>query len=259
MNTLRTLQGEFQCFLLTGEGKFAERIAGDAKIDPLRRLGIYHNAYRSRLIEALESDYLALKALLGEEAYRAMANAFVDATPSVYRNLRWYGDSLPEFLRKTPPYSNSPLLHELAMFEWSISLAFDAANGPVLSFDDLAGVDPSDWATLTFGFHPSLQRLELNSNAPAFRKATDAEESLPAPEHQPESVPWVLWRKEFTVKFRCLSRLEALIMDGARGGRNFQELCECLGEWKNPDQAAGQMAGMLRAWVDDHLITLARS
>ncbi len=257
MSVLHALQGEFQRFLLTGESKIAERVAGSATIDPLRRLAIYHDAYRSRLIEALESDYTAIKALLGEEAYRTMASAFVEATPSVYRNLRWYGDGLPEFLRNAAPYADSPWLHELASFEWTITLAFDAADEPALSFAELAAVDPSSWPTLTFGFHPSLQRLALHSNAPAIRKATDAEETLPPPEYKTEAVPWMLWRKDFTVKFRSLSPEEAWGIDRARAGGTFSELCEGLCEWADPEQAAGRMAGMLRGWVDDHLIIAA--
>jgi hypothetical protein len=255
MNPLQALQSEFQSFLLAGARQIVDRVHASATIDPSRRLGIYYDAYRSRLVDALETDYTALTALLGEAAFREMARAYVEATPSLHRNLRWYGGALPEFLRASNPYAESPWLYELAQFEWTITLAFDAADEPSLNFAQVAALDPALWPGLTFRFHPSLQRLSLRSNAPAIRKAADAEEALPEPASQAEAIQWLLWRKDLTVMFKSLAPEEAWALDRARDGMNFTDLCEGLCQWVDPEEAAGRVAGMLRGWVDDQLIT----
>ncbi len=191
---------------------------------------------------------------MGEEAFRTMARRFIETTPSVHRNLRWYGQALPNFLQDAPPYAEQPWLHELALFEWTLSLAFDAADQPSMFFEELAAVDPSAWPGLTFNFHPSLHRLCLRTNAASLRKSADAQEPLPATQFHTEITQWMLWRKDLIVMFRSLSPEEAWVLDRARAGGNFTQLCEGLLQWVNAEEAAGRLAGMLRAWVDDQLV-----
>ena len=74
----------------------------------------------------------------------------------------------------------NPSLHEVALFEWTLTLAFDAADDPVVRFDDLAQLPRSAWPTLGFVLHPRCSCIQLRTNAPALRKATDAGEPLPA-------------------------------------------------------------------------------
>ncbi len=255
MNSLQALQREFQSFVLSAQPAILDRVVGSPTIDPARRLGIYYDAYRSRLIEALETDYTALKTFMGEEAFWRMARGFIEATPSVHRNLRWYGQDLPSFLRSAPPYADQAWLHEIALFEWTISLAFDAADLRSMTFEEMAAIDPSLWPELTFRFHPSLQRLALRTNAASLRKSADAQEPLPAPEAYAEPAQWMLWRKDLTVMFRSLSPEEAWALDRACAGENFTQLCEGLCQWVNAEEAAGRVAGMLRAWVDDQLVS----
>src|SRR3981081_3396810 len=102
---LRQLQRDLQSHLL-GE---ATSIAGDiVDAPPLAvadRLGIYRNAYRARLIEALDDTYPVLHAVLGDEVFVALGEEGGRAHPSVHRSIRWYGGELSEFLRRRPPYA----------------------------------------------------------------------------------------------------------------------------------------------------------
>ncbi len=125
------------------------------------------------------TDYEALRALMGDEAFGAACRAYVDATPSLFRNVRWYGGGLPEYLRVTQPWSEQPILHEVAAFEWTLTLAFDAPDAPVVRFEELARMPQQAWPVLGFVLHPSVHFLELRSNAPSLRKATDAGDPLP--------------------------------------------------------------------------------
>lgn len=259
MSALQGLQQEFQQFILTGATAIAQRIGGDDRVDPARRLGIYFDAYRLRLVEALQSDYSALLAVMGESDFEQVARQYIDATPSVHRNLRWYGQSLSAFLRASAINAERPWLADLADFEWTISLAFDAADQVSLTFEQLAGLEPSLWPVVTFNFHPSLQVLELATNAPALRKAIDEGTSVPAPEKLAEPVSWLLWRKDLTVLFRSLPAAEFAALTQARAGANFTALCEGMCEWTKAEEAAGQVAGMLRTWVDDGLIVAVNS
>src|SRR5260370_38876226 len=118
------LQRELQSLLLGEPSSIAEAIADAPPLSVADRLGIYRNAYRVRLIEALDDTYPVLHALLGDEVFVALGEKFVSAHPSVHRSIRWYGAELSEFLSLCPPYPEQPILAELALLEWTLREVF---------------------------------------------------------------------------------------------------------------------------------------
>jgi hypothetical protein len=254
MNALNSLQRLLQSYVLQGKPEIRERVGS---IDPERRLRIYYDAYRLRLIEALATDYEALREYMGAEGFDAACRTYVERTPSSFRNVRWYGAGLPAFLRDTHPFAQLPILAEIALFEWMLTLAFDARDLTALSFDDLAAIPGDAWPMLTFALHPCVQLIDLRTNAPAFRKAADAGEALPAVVVADEPTPWLIWRSSYTPCFRSLSQPEAWALRAVQSGADFTRLCEGLCDWLDPEAAAPHAAGFLRQWVNDALIVRA--
>jgi hypothetical protein len=254
-SALADVQRLFQGYVLSGEPGLVDRIAGGDRVDPQQRVRIYFDAYRLRLVEALATDYEALHALMGDEQFKTACLAYVEATPSPFRNVRWYGAALSEHLRITQPWADQPILHELALFEWTLTLAFDAADVASVRFEDLARLPQQTWPTLGFVPHPSVHWLDLRSNAPALRKATDAGEPLPEVLLAENTKTWLIWRKQLTAYFRSLSEPESRALAAVKDGANFTALCEGLCRWFSPEAAASQAAALLRQWVDDELIS----
>jgi len=179
----------------------------------------------------------------------------VESMPSVHRNVRWYGQGLPVFLQETQPWARTPQLHELARFEWTLTLAFDARDAPTVRFDELAQTPGDAWPELRFVLHPSSHILALSTNAPALRKASDEAQPLPQSVIYEAPIPWLIWRKGLSVCFRSLSETEHWVLEAVRTGASFSALCEGLCRWHPPEQVAAQAARLLRQWVDDELIT----
>src|SRR3979411_243822 len=88
---LRQLQRDLQSHLLGEASPIARAIVDAPPLAVAERLGIYRNAYRVRLIEALDDPYPVLHAVLGDEVFVALGEAFVSTHPSVHRSIRWYG------------------------------------------------------------------------------------------------------------------------------------------------------------------------
>jgi hypothetical protein len=254
MMDLASLQQAFQAYVLNGEGPIAEHVQPGRLTDGDARLRTYFEAYRLRLIEALETDYEALHALMGEGAFRAACAAYVEATPSAFRNVRWYGGGLSQYLHDTLPWSAKPWLSDLARFEWTLTLAFDAPDAPALDFERMAALPAQAWSTLCLRLHPSVQLLALRSNAPAIRQAVEAGVSPPAVALHERAIPWLVWRRSTSVGFRSLSQAERCALAAASSGVSFASLCEGLCEWVPSEQAPAIAAGWLRSWVDDGLI-----
>ncbi len=255
MSRLASLQAAFQRYVLHGTSEVAERIEPGPRDNRAQRLSIYHNAYRLRLTEALGSDFEALAALMGPDAFKQATWAYVEATHSSFRNIRWYGGGFTEFLQSNPPWSEQPWLADLARFEWALTLAFDAADEAHLSFGDFASLPADAWRSLVFQLHPSTQLVALRANAPAMRKAVDAQTPLPAIEMTETPASWLIWRKALAPHFRSLLEPEAWALQAAANAASFPAICEGLCEWIAPEEAAGAAAGFLRTWVDDQLIS----
>jgi hypothetical protein len=252
--TLRPLQGRFQNYLLTGAGTLEDEIVSDG-LDARTRLAIYADAYRLRLLEALATDFVALRALLGPGEFERLGRAYLDARPSDHYSLRHFGRHLARFLATAAPWCERTLLAELAAFEWALTEAFDAADAPLATVADLAAVAPVDWPALRFALHPSLQRLELRANAAALWQAADQGRPLPAAQATEHPLGWMVWRRGLQIYFRSLTVEQAWALDALRGGTSFAGLCEGLCEWLDTDAVAGYAAGLLKQWLDDGLIS----
>src|SRR3954466_7897082 len=98
MKQLAQIQAKFQDYVLGGNPVLAGEIEGDNEEVRETRLAIYRNAYRLRLIEVLSTDYEVLRAYMGGAPFDALADDYVAAYPSTFRNVRWFGSKLAEFL-----------------------------------------------------------------------------------------------------------------------------------------------------------------
>jgi hypothetical protein len=132
--------------------------------------------------------------------------------------------------------------------------AFDAADAPPLSAAALARFAPAQWAQLRFRWHPSVQRLTLWWNVPQLWRALSEDAERPAMTLAAAPVQWLLWRENLTTYFRSLPKTEASVLDAARSGWPFGELCTLLCEEIGDAEAPAQAAVLLRGWVTSGLI-----
>lgn len=257
MTPLGTVQGDFQEFLLRGTQAIEAHVVGSPRVPVATRLGIYGNAYRSRLAEALQTNYPALAALLGAEDFQQLAQRYISAHDSPFFSIRYYGHELPQFLARHPDYAEVGLLSELARWEWVMTGVFDAADAPVLTHAALTRIAPQQWAQLRFTVHPSVARLELAWNVPQVWSALTAGAERPEVVLNRGPLSWLLWRQELNSYYRSLAPLEARALDAARDGWPFGELCALLCDEMGEEQAPAHAAALLRGWVEAGVISSA--
>ncbi len=252
MNRLAALQDGFQAYLLAdaADPAFHTAIVSDNRLAAARRLMIYHDAYRLRLVEALSKAYPNLGKLLGDDLFDRVSRAFIAKKPSLYRNLREYGGELSQHLAAELP--EHPIASELAAFEWTLSLAFDAADESPIGIADLAAIPPESWGALRFDPHPSVRTLALTLNTVAVWKALDENRPPPAVENAPAT--WLFWRRDFNPYFRSLDALERRALARLIEGACFADICKALGELED-ETAAVHAANCLATWLADGLLT----
>jgi hypothetical protein len=163
----------------------------------------------ARLTDFLADDYPRLRLYMGETAFHTMARHCLAATETP--KVRLLSLHLPDFLDLTKPFSRSPELSDLARLE----KAFHAAlNAPEASFTSHAPL------------HPSVQRLQLRTNAASIWAALTAGELPPPPQRLDEPQELLVWRQGAASRFRMLGREEAVALDAAARGETIAQLAE---------------------------------
>ncbi len=256
MKSLAELQTGFQSSIVNGGGRFATEIEETVRIGAEQRIAIYGDAYRLRLLEALEENYLGLSYLLGDGQFEVLGRNYIDTHPSGFDSIRWFGDRLPDYLAQQGAYSKTPVLKEMAQADWTMTLAFDARNAESASIEDMASFAPEQWATLKFEFHPSMFRLDLEWNVLPFRSKVEFKDAdTQAPEQSEYPVCWIIWRKDLRILYRSMEVDEAWALDAALSGEDFSYICGGLTEWMDESNAPERAAGFLKRWLVDELIT----
>ncbi|MBK7952964.1 MAG: putative DNA-binding domain-containing protein [Candidatus Accumulibacter sp.] len=251
MSTLAKLQERFQTAVLAENpvpGLFAAEV-------PLLEggFGVYLRAYRARLTAALRDNFPVLQRALGDDAFDALANAYIDENPSHFRSIRWFGDSLAEFLAAAPERLPHPALVDLARMDWATRTAFDAADAALLSFGELAALPPEDWPQRRFKPVPSLQLLDLAWGVEPTWKALNADAAAVSVEPLPVQHVLLIWRPELDCCWRSADTCEAAILRALTRGASFADCCTLIAETGDA-QAARTAAGFLQRWIAEGLL-----
>jgi hypothetical protein len=249
---LEKLQRELQAHILSGDETVAESINSTEAVPVATRLRIYSDAYRLRLLEALRDNYPTIHATLGDDEFNTLGNGYIEIHPSRTRSIRWFGDRLADYAAEQ--HAEYLWIADIARWEWAIAAAFDAADASALEVAALAQVSPERWASLTFEFHPTLQRLDLDSNVVELYRAYIAETNIPKPEPSDSPTHWLIWRRELNTRYRQLEDDEAAALDLVRDNGTFEEMCERLCEWHEPDAVPLRAATLLKSWIAEGLI-----
>lgn len=230
MSRLQTIQDDFQAYVL-GDGEGGSD-----------RMAIYHNAYRSRLRDALCEAYDKTWSYAGDELFGELADSYRAAHPSTFRNLRWFGDGFAAHVAHH--LAAYPAVAELAAFEWALGVAFDAPDARPVCQEDLKNVPFENWPALAF--HPSLQILEMGHNSVALWQALDAGLAPPDITASPAPVCWAVWRRDNQPHFRSLDDFEARALRAVGSGQSFGEVCARLA---SDDDTMLRMAACLQNWL----------
>ncbi len=252
--TLAELQDRFQNAVLNGDDAFLADIVDSPREQRDVLLGVYRNAYVLRLIEILGHDYEILHTYAGDEVFAELARAYIADNPSPHRNARWFGSRLPEFLQKTPPWSEHREFDDLASIERALNDAFDDAEAPTVTLSDLAAVPAEQWGDLVFTPQPFTHRLNAATNAYAVWLALHNEETPPVASILESVEPILVFRADLTSKIRPLGTDEAMMWDEMVNGVTFGMLCEMMATYWDAEEAPARAAGYLQGWITAGLL-----
>jgi len=256
MSGLKELQKNFKHHLTSGKNDILSEIVSTKELSNAERLAIYGNAYYARLEEVLEGDYEAIHALLGDDEFSTLCKKYVDAHPSRFFSVRWFGQYMADFLRSTLPYSEHPYLSEMATFEWRFTDAFDAEDRVAITVTDVAQIPAESWPALTINLHPSVSWFTYYWNILPVWKAVKDEEEIPELQRLESPEICLQWRHELVTRYRTLEPNESLIIQAVADNKNFSDWCELLVNAGETAEAVPAIAaGILKTWLELGMIS----
>jgi hypothetical protein len=121
-----------------------------------RRFAVYRNNVAGGLTRALEAGFPAVRRLVGEEFFAAMAGVFLRAHPPRDRVLMLYGAEFPEFLGAFQPVAHLGYLPDVARLEQAIRDSYHAADHRAA---DLSGHAPERLLACRLRLAPSARLI----------------------------------------------------------------------------------------------------
>lgn len=255
MKTLRQTQQAFLDYLLETSTQFEQEIIGTKRFNKKTRLGIYADAYASRLVEALQDNYPALHTLMGDERFNRMAHAYLTQYSSQHFSVRYFGHQLSLFLQQKARYNHQPVFAEMAAFEWTLRAAFDAKDKTPITMTALQAIPIEQWGNMRFRLHDSVHRLDLEWNVATLWSAIENEaDAIPA-EKNAYPIAWRIWREQkLKIFYKSLAVDEAWALDAIIDQMPFAEICAGLCEWVDEQHAAQRAVTLIQTWINDGLI-----
>ncbi len=258
MSALAAIQADFQDYILGTAGPapaIVDAVNSQRGVGAIDRLGIYHRAYRLRMREALCEAFDKTWTYAGDDLFDGLAESYLTAHPSGYRNLRWFGDTFASHAAQALP--DYPFVAELADLEWTLGLAFDAPDTAALGMDDLRATPAEQWGELTFGLHPAVGFLTMAWNTVTLWQALHDDAEPPGPEQLVTARSWLVWRAGDQPHFRSLDALEAQALRRLGEGASFAQVClEAASDDSDPTL---RMAGYLQNWLAQGLLTVRQA
>ena len=207
--------------------------------DPVR-LGVYRNAYWSRLAGVLRVNYPVLAKMFEEDEFDSLAYEYATQYPSKSYSIRWHGRYLDRVIE-------DPGLAELARMEWALGTAFDAADARRVDMAYLQQHSVEAWSELPLGLHPSVQVLDMAYNIEAQWEAVKRDEA-PGP-FQPKAHALLVWRKELQAHWRIASVEEGAALRALAKEGTLQAACEAV-----PEEVAGEVGTWFAIWVQEGML-----
>lgn len=240
--TLAETQQDFRAWLqagvLSGFGEGA-----------LPGLNIYQNNYRAQLVACLTKSFPHTRNWIGDAAFHDAVVAHIERVPPSSWTLDEYPRDFPETLRLLYPADIE--VAELASLESALGDAFVGADAEPVSAAKIAAVD---WDQAILRFTPTIDLLEITSNAPSLWSALAAGDIPPGVEMLSDTGALLVWRHDFVSRFRTIELAERHALLLARAGTPFAALCATLVTAHGEADGITLAGAWLGRWLADGLI-----
>lgn len=201
-----------------------------------KRFAVYRNNVVVSLTKALEEGFPAVRRLVGDEFFAAMAGEFLRAHPPRSPMLMLYGDEFADFLAGFPPVARLGYLPDVARLEMALRHSYHAADAPAVAPEALAALGLEALMGRAVRLAPALR--VLMSDWPVVSIWRAQMQDGPPPAMRAEAA--LILRPGFDPAPHVLPASGPAVIRALTGG---QTLAEALSG--TPEEEAGALLGLL--------------
>jgi putative DNA-binding protein len=241
-------------------------IKPNARLSSTERLEIYSRSYWFRIISSLNEDFVGLRAVVGDDKFDALVQAYLTANPSRSFTLRNLGSRLESWLRANPQYihPHEQLALDMVRLEWADTECFDAAEDSALTLGDIAqlGEEPQ------LHLQPHIQlvdlqypvdKLLLEIREEADQESDEASNTFSERRNRarvrrvrkskPKSIFVVVHRVDYLVYFKRVTPEAFLILTSFRNAKSLSEAIDAAFNPSTLPQAT--ITELVQGWFRD--------
>ncbi len=191
-----------------------------------RRFDVYRNNVAVGLTEALRQSFPALRKLVGEEFFTAMAQEHLRTHPPASPMMMFYGEAMPGFLERFAPVAHLPYLADVARLELALRRSYHAADAAPVGGTVLQALPPDRLMASGVMLAPALRLVR--SRWPVQTIWAANLRGGPPPElAQPEDV--LITRPDFDPEPAVLPAGAASFVQALLGGATFGAAYDAAG------------------------------
>lgn len=216
------------------------------------RFEIYRFGYKARLTECLLDDYPVLGAVLGKEAFGALASAYIDRYPSSSPNLNAFGRHMAAFCTETSAPIDEPraFYTELAELEWALVEAIHAPPAPVLDLGALQALPQEAWATARLVSSGTVKVLSFTYPVSSFFQAF-RDKGAPAEIPSPCRSATAIYRKDRFLFRMDLTPAMERVLRALFAGKPIGESLAAIAVDSNDEAAIAEAERSVMVWFRD--------
>lgn len=122
-----------------------------------KRFNVYRNNVVAGLVEALKAAFPAVRRIVGDEFFAAMARVYVALEPPRSPIMLDYGNTFPDFIQTFEPAKSVPYLPDVARLERAWAESYHAAEMPPADPVQLSTIDLQSLSEIRLRLHPSVR------------------------------------------------------------------------------------------------------
>jgi len=245
LRSLSEVQAEFAAALNDPAASVPGAVAGPDGGPAPRRFAVYRNNLIAGLVDVVAGMYPAVKRIVGEDFFEAMARAYVRAEPPTSPVLLEYGNNFVDFISGFEPAASLPYLADVARIEWAWHEAYHAADAVSLGPDRFAAIAEGDLPGLTFSLHPSLRVVRSAYPALTIWRMNASDEPVVPVDLGAGGEDTLIVRPEAMVDVRSLPAGGATFIETLADSGTLSEAAARAAEFDDEFDLAANIAGLI--------------
>ncbi len=203
-----------------------------------KRFDVYRNNVAVSLTDALISAFPVIYKLVGDAFFRAMSGVYLRTHLPDTALMMYYGDKMPQFLKRFGPAQSLPYLPDVARLEIAMRESYHAADAAPVSADALSAIAPDALMGTKLTLSPAIRVIRSSHPIYGLWQANMIADA-PKPVKQGENV--LITRPAFDPTQHLISDADAEFLAALQAGHALGVAMSKAG----PEFDLGAMLGLL--------------